>query len=284
MRFSHAANHYPMHHFLFTALTMLVLSGCGLKPLQVRPPDELASAPALSVTGRQGWQLGRELRFGDFSTKLLQGGSVGTRSASCPTGCTRLSLGPYVKQVDEASSKSRSRLSFTLLGPLGVEVEVRAVGELDQQRRESLTRWFGVSTDISQELSRSISFIGTIDPAPAEMPGWRFEFRESSPTTVATGAYQGRAEDERGRRLLMRSLSRWQGDDARGTAFMPALHLGYAFELDGRVVAAVDTATGGTVWMRPGLAADLRLAIAGLAMALLARSDLSSQPAPALRR
>ena len=86
-------------------------------------------------------------------------------------------------------------MSFILLTPLGVEAEVRAVGELDQQRRESLTRWFGVSTEISQELSRSISFIGTIDPAPAEMPGWRFEFRESSPTTVAKGSHQGWAED-----------------------------------------------------------------------------------------
>lgn len=284
MRISQGANHSPMHRLLLTSLTLLVLSGCGLKPLQVRPPDELASAPAMPVTGRQGWQMGRELRFGDFSTTALRGGSVNMRSASCPTGCTRLALGPYVKQVDEASSKSRSRLSFTLLAPLGVEAEVRAVGELGQQRRESLTRWFGVSTETSQELSRSISFIGTIDPVPAEIPGWRFEFRESSPTTGATSAYRGWAEDERGRRLLMRSLSRWQGDDAMGTAFMPALHLGYAFELDGRVVAAVDTATGGTVWMSAGLAPDLRLVIAGLAMALLARADLSSQPAPALRR
>ena len=249
----------------FVATLASALAGCAVTPLEVLPPDALAAVPALPVSGRRGWLASRELRFGDYATRDLKTRGQ-TRTTSCPNGCSTVNLGLYKHRFDEAFSTSTQRLRFTLTGPSGAEVDVQLTDQLDQQKRDWMTRWFGVPTDFGTEYSRQVSFIGTVQPADATQPGWRFALRDDA----SNRQLQGWVEDDNGRRLTLAPLQRLAGR-AAGTAFHVPAALGYAFELGGRVIGAVATAGAGTVWLSPDLPPELRLSLAGLASALLLR-------------
>jgi hypothetical protein len=255
---------------LLAALALAsALTGCAVTPLEVLPPGALASAPALPVSGRQGWLPGRELRFGDYATRDLKTRSQ-TRTASCPNGCSAVNLGLYKQRFDEAFSTSTQRSRFTLTGPTGAEVDVQLTGQLDQQKRDWMIRWFGLPTDFGTEINRQVSVIGTVQPADATQPGWRFALRDDA----SNRQLHGWVEDDNGRRLSLAPLQRLAGRTG-GTSFHVPGALGYAFELDGRVIGAVATMGAGTVWLSPDLPPELRLSLAGLASVLLLRPEPS---------
>lgn len=251
---------------LITAFTLAAaLAGCAVTPTEVLPPDGLTAAPALAVTGRQGWMPGRELRFGDYATRDLKTRQQ-TRGTGCPNGCSTTDLGLYKHRFDEAFSTSTQRTRFTLVGPAGAEADVQLTGELDQHKREWLTRWFGLPTSYGNELVRKVRFIGTVQPADPAQPGWRFALRDDTGTGLQL---QGWVADDLGRALVLRPLNQLAGRAGGPPVTLPGGALGYAFELDGRVVGAVATTGAGTVWLSPELPAEQRLAMAGLASALL---------------
>lgn len=248
----------------------LLLAGCAVTPLEVLPPPALASATPWAVSGRQGWMPGRALRFGDYATRDLQSRER-DRTTACPGGCAKVDLGLYQRRYDEAFRTATQRLRFTLVGPAGAEVDVQLTSQLDQQRRDWITRWFGLPTDVGADFTRQISVVGTVQPADTTQPGWRFALRDDDARTL-----QGWAEDDTGRRLTLAPLQQFKGRDGRATAmpgFAQGQAFGYAFELDGRAVAAVSTLGAGTVWISPDATPELRLSLAGLASALLLRRE-----------
>lgn len=256
---------FSRHLRALTIALAATLAGCAAGPVQVLPPDALAAATALPVTGRQGWLPGRELRFGDYATRGLQTRQQ-TQGSSCPNGCSTANLGLYKHRFDEAFSTSTQRTRFTLVGPGGAEADVQLTGQLNQHKREWLTRWFGLPTSFGHELVRQVRFVGTVQPADPALPGWRFALRDDGGTGLQL---QGWVADDNGRALALQPLSRLAGRAGGPPVTLPGGALGYAFELDGRVVAAVATAGAGTVWLSPELPPELRLSIAGLASALL---------------
>jgi hypothetical protein len=261
----------PLRRAALAVLLTLCASACAVKPLVVEPPAELATtSQALHVTGRQGWQLRRQLSFGDYSTSVVKAAATHTRTQTCPNGCSNLDLLAFKRRFDEAFSTSTSKLDFDLRQADGRETHVQALSRLDQQHREWISRWFGLPTEVTVELMRQASFAGTIEPTEGDAPAWRFVVQEANDSTGAVHRL-GWAQDDTGRRLTLSSLRHWQGEDARVARLMPGLHLGYAIELEGRMVAAVSTTGDGTVWLRDGLPADLRLSLASLASALLLR-------------
>jgi len=255
------------------ALTLAAaLAGCAIQPLNVLPPEALATATALPVSGRQGWMPNRELRFGDYATRDLKSRQK-TSTTACPNGCSTANLGVYKHRFDEAFSTSTQRTRFTLVGPAGAEVDVQLTGQLDQQKRDWMTRWFGVPTDFGTEYVRHISFIGTVQPADPAQPGWRFALQDDS---GPASREQGWVQDDTGRRLVLLPLQRLAGRPGSPAITLPGGALGYAFELDGRVVGAVATMGAGTVWLSPDLPPEMRVSMAGLASALLLRPKLGS--------
>ncbi len=267
-------------HLVLAALIASALGACSVKPLQLRLPDELVGAVPWPVSGRQGWQIGREIRFGDYRSTPVGAARIRTRTHACPTGCPRVDLGLYQARFDEALSQSKSALDFKLLAPGGVQARLQAVGEMDQQRREWVTRWMGLPAVLESELARSISFVGTVEPDSPGYSAWRFVVWESA-GGIAPGSRHGWAEDGQGRRITLQSLDRWHGDRAAvPNPALPGLHLGYAFVMDGRAIAAVETVGDGVLWMHDGLSPDLRLAVASLSSALLLRTDLGALPPP----
>lgn len=239
-------------------------SACIAKPVAVEPPAALAAVAPLAVGGRQGWLPGRELRFGDFATReLKRRGS--TQAQPCPQGCSHVELGLYSRRFDEAFRSSTQRVSFTLVDGSGAEADVQLVQRVEEERREWITRWFGLPTDFGSDFVRRLQFAGTVQPAQAGRAGWRLVVADTGPRLA------GWAEDDTGQRLSLTPLTHLIGP--RGPVALPVagLALGYAFEREGRAVAAVALIGGGTVWLSPDLDADERLALAGLAALLLAR-------------
>lgn len=254
----------PLHRVFAVLSTTLLLAACTVTPVQVQPPEALASTTPLAVTGRQGWLPGRELRFGDYATRSLTRRQR-TESTPCPQACDRVELGLYSRRFDEALRMSTQRISFTLVDGQGAEADVQLLQRIDEERRQWVTRWFGVPTDVGADFVRNIQILGTVQPALAGQAGWRLAVTDTGPQLV------GWAESDLGQRLKLTPLTQLLAPQGPVALPVRGLALGYAFEREGRTVAAVATQGQGTVWFSPELSADERLALAGLAAMLLAR-------------
>lgn len=252
------------NHCLAALALAFAATTCNAASVEVMPPETLAAATPLAVSGRVGWRPGRELRFGDYVTQDLKS-SAQSRTIYCPNDCSRFELGIYRSHFEESFSTSAQRTRFTLAGPEGAIAHVQLTDQLDEQRRDWATRWFGLPTDYGRDHVRQISVIGTVQPADASLPGWRFALRDDGRLMLT-----GWAEDDTGRQLVLSPLQQLKGRNGAPVS-LPGMALGYAFELDGRPVAAVATQGAGTVWFSPDLAPELRPSLAGLASALLIR-------------
>lgn len=256
--------HWHPSRLLATLAVAAAVAGCTVTPLQVLPPDALAAVTALPVSGRQGWLPNRELRFGDYATRDLKS-RARSRTTSCPNGCAAANLGLYKHRFDEAFSTATQRTRFTLVGPAGAEADVQFTDQLDEHKRDWMTRWFGVPTDFGTELVSRTQFIGTVQPTDPAQPGWRFALRDEGSNGLQM---QGWVEDDNGRRLVLLPLQRLAGRPGSAPFTLPGA-LGHAFQLNGRIVGAVATLGAGTVWLSPEMPPELRLSMAGLASALL---------------
>ena len=263
---------------------LLGLSACQQIPPLPLPEDVVQAGPALPVSGRQGWQFRRSLRFGAFETTPIGPGVVSIRRHAC-SACDRWRWWPGTEPYDGASSLSTSRLAFTQQGPDGLSLEVQADSRLAEQIKVWPSGWLGVRQGPAPTTTeRSLSFAGTLQPAREGAPAWRFALWDETPQEVLPGVL-GWLEDEQGRQLSITPLHAPQAAARRGSPWAGLgedVRLGYRVEdADGRVLAAVQTFTGpGEVWLRADLPADLRLALAGLASALMLRPDLGRLGGP----
>lgn len=240
------------------------LGASALTPAQIEPPASLAATPALPVSGRVGWRPQRELRFGPYATHELRRRSEQQRQ-SCPEGCSKTELGLYRHRFDEAFQTTTRRVSFALGTATGAEIEVAFTDQIDQHRVNWMTEWLGVQVEHRRTTIEHVSLMGKVRPLDAPS-GWRFVVWDEG-----NGPFQGWAEDDAGQRLLLRPLQRVMGGGRSAALNVPGLVLGYAFELDGRAVAAVATEGPGQVWLAEDLPEPMRHALAGMAAALLLR-------------
>jgi hypothetical protein len=265
-------------HFLrmpLFAATLFVLAGC--QSVEVRPPADVASAPRLEVSGRQGWLPGRHIAFGEFSTSGLEK-HVDGGSQSCPNGCSHLAIGQrrsgdiYSQRFDETFEHATTRLEFVLEGREGTvdsHTRVRTVEEYTADNREWITRWFRIPTDVGAQLQASSWRVGTVEPGAAAP--WHFVLwhQTSVGVTGMDRAVGGWAEaDGHDARLAFVPLpSPFPGGVA--PAGFPVMSPGWSFELEGRTLGAVDLMGPGHVWIRPDATPDQRQLVAALSTVLL---------------
>jgi len=254
------------------ALALLATAACSVKPLRLQVPEGLAqTSTALSVTGRYGWRPDRQsLRFGDFSTGPRQNQQQ-VRAVRCEPTCTGIEIGGYAWRVEEGFRAVKQQLSFTQRGPAQAEALVLALYELSQQETRLLLRVMSVEVQTTTRQTRRAAFAGTVQPQRPDEQGWRFAIW--FPDQLQTGAPDiGFIQSDAGQRIAIRHLSSWESQP-RGSqlALKMGLPMGFAFELDGVTVGAVSIVGDGQVWLRNDLAPSVRLALASLSSAVLAR-------------
>jgi hypothetical protein len=126
-----------MHSFrsLTVLAAWLARVACASEPSAPPPVAHANGNSGLAVTGRDGRQFNRVLRFGDYSTSPVNPTMVHTkRTSACTSDCERTELranqrSVYQREFDETFSSSGSKLSFTQSGPNGLGAQVRALGQ-----------------------------------------------------------------------------------------------------------------------------------------------------------
>ncbi len=225
---------------LVSSLTALPVQA-GLKEAAMALPAELASAPRLSVQGRQGWKLTERLTFGDFTVTDVQ------RS---------LTKGSDLQILFYEGSKRRQTFGFTLNEggrPLG---RGAAATNLHRRALES-------DDGFAIELRNRSGFSARLVPAAAPNAEWTLELKEKSEKPLEGTLRQG------ARTIVVSGTNR-----LAGTRFPLGETSGYVFTLNQRPIAAVEVINDGAVWLATDIAPDVRIAVAHAAAALLLFEEL----------
>ncbi len=249
---------------------LALLTACANSPTSPAPVTHAEGGTRMPVTGVNGWQFHRVLRFGDYSTSAV-GPTVTRTRTTCAGVCGgKLDLGLYYREFDSRFSTATSKIAFTQHGPGGLDAEVRALEQSHIESAEWLTKWFGVPTDFGARHDVTTSFSGTITPAGDDRPAWHF-------TLVADvgqpdiGVAAGWLSDEAGHVIVIRHMLPPAGTPAIVVRMMHGAGPGLQFERDGRILGAVDLLADGVVTLRDELDPETRFALAGMSSALLLR-------------
>jgi hypothetical protein len=227
----------------------------------------------MGVAGLQGWMPGRSVRYGEFSTGALARSMVREQVVRCPDGCMTVDAGAVRRQFDSEARSSTGALSFMQFGPQGQSAEVHATLSTQSHEAGWATTLFGVQVGGGRETSTS-EFTGLVETPDGSRPTWRFALLQDSGTD-GIDRPAGWAADEAGHRIVLRHMPPPAGTPAIVLKMARGMGPGLLFELDGRVVGGVDRSAQ-EVWLRDDLAPDLRLALAGMATAVLLRPMAAS--------
>jgi hypothetical protein len=278
------SNDMPRLTHLFAAAALaLVLSACQTGgTVTMQPPPELATTPRLDVQGRQGWLPNGALRYGPYRTEGFVGDHPMQTTRHCERAlCWGVGDREQALRFENAVSTAHQRLVFRQIDARGAVADVRALADWQVASEGWAVNWFSGALRSTTREARRLVFFGTVTPAAAEEPAWRFwlgEHSEISSDTVGLAQSAGgqRWEIRRAHGLLLPV-------SPTSTATRPAAQADAGLVLhDGqRALAAVDVLMGGHVWIADDLPAADKLAAAGVVSALLLRDQFA--PAPSTR-
>lgn len=247
-----------------------LLAACASQPGTSAPVTHSDGSTRMPVTGVDGWQFNRVLRFGDFSTSAV-GPTITHTKTTCAQPCgLQADFGFYYREFDARFSTATSKIAFTQRSADGREAQVRAIEQSHIESAEWMTKWFGVPTDLGGRRDVTTRFTGTIAPAGADHPSWHFALvADVGQPDVALAA--GWLADEAGHVIVIKYMLPPAGTPAIVVRMMHGAGPGLQFERDGRILGGVDLLSGGAVTLRDDLDPETRFAIAGLSSALLLR-------------
>jgi hypothetical protein len=256
-----------------TRLAMLLtgaalLAACASEPAGPPPVAHDNGGTRMTVTGKDGWQFNRALRFGDFSTSAVGPTTSLSTSPSCCNASRSFSAGPFRQEFEARFISATSKLAVVQKGPSGLEATVRAINQSTSRNVEWATLWFGFPTAIGGESERRTSLEGTVEPIGADRPIWHFALFQDS-TQIDLAKPVGWAVDDAGRRVVIKHMPPPAGVPAIVLKMSHGVGPGFRFEMDGQLVGSVDLLPPNNVWMRDELSLELRMALAGLSTTLL---------------
>jgi hypothetical protein len=259
---------------LVLAACLGLLAACASEPASPPPPVPADGGMRMPVVGVDGWQFSRVLRFGDYATSKVGSSRPGLSTQSCLPDCPAVvtvgSTGHtplYRRQFDTAFTSAASKLEFEQHAADGQSASVRAIYEAQRRSNLSMTEWMGFPI-VHGSAEVTASFSGTVTPAAAGRSGWHFVLQsDSAVDDLQTPA--GWAVDDDGHRLVIRHAPLPAGYPSFVAKLSHGIGPGYRFESEGQLIASYDEFPSRSVWMRDGLAPDLRLALAGLSSALM---------------
>ncbi|WP_439558046.1 hypothetical protein [Dyadobacter sp.] len=201
------------------------------------------------VKGRQGFQIGQVLSFGDYKTSKVKRGWTFSYSL------------PFIVKFNGA----REKISFQQIGLNGTTADVALVSRFNETEYAPLEDYFSIS------LKYKNYFAGTVK-VPESSDSWDFlvhnvdgTSRSLSKNTTAGFVRSNRVKIEiEGIRELEGSTSFLTQNDVYG----------YQFTLDGKIVAAVSTINNGKVWFKKELDPDLKLVLASVSSGLMLRNNM----------
>jgi len=223
---------------------ILVISLLSCNPAKMKVSDNLKeNSTELEVSDKQGWQLNRVLRFGEFKTSKVKGG--------WQTG----SNFHFIIDFQEIEQK----YSFDQKDSLGNKTNVYCVATLKADHFKALDGLVTVPVEAEDVFNAKIV-------ANSGQSIW--ELTLFNPNRIAF------SEDTKGE--LKFENMHYEIKPVRELeqgSFGPRI-IGYDFHLDNQVVAAVQTLDNGMVWLNNNLDADQRLILASACSAIMLREDL----------
>lgn len=228
--------------YFFAVLLLLGFVAC--KPAEVAISPEL-KAKAMPVKGRNGFQIGQTIKFGQYTTgKVRRGWTHGYDI-------------PFALRFQKAKEK----LSYTQFDPSGAKAEVVCVSKFSNVELPVLGDFFGIPLDYKNFFAGNVS-VGNNQ--------WDFILHNPNGDFLREKASAG---------FVKKADNRIDIEAIRGLKGQPhwmeqlAVY-GHEFLMDGRVVAAVSTVNRGTVWIDETLDSETKLVIASVATGLLLRTDV----------
>jgi hypothetical protein len=229
---------------IITLAIMLGLLACKTAEVAVAPS---LNADPMVVKGRNGWQIGQVIEYGEFKTDKVR------------RGWTKGYDLPFIVSFRGAAEK----LSYTQYGTGGIQAEVACVSKFRSTELQFIKAYFQVP------LSMKNYFAGTVSLDEGQIY-WDFilfnpngDFLKDKPTTGSIRS---------GRESI--TIQPIRGLDGQ-PQFMKKMYVyGHEFVLDNKVVAAVSTLNKGTVWIAESLSDEIKTVIAAVATGLLLRTDV----------
>jgi hypothetical protein len=231
---------------IIIVLVLAILAGCKTPQIYVSP-ELRSSSEALAVKGRQGFQIGRSLSFGEYSTSKVRQGWVKGYDI------------PFFVRFQGMKEK----LSFQQFDPKGQVAEVLAAGMFRNTELPLVHDYFNL---LIKEKSH---FAGTVVLNEGQ-DVWEFLLYNPDGESF-------KSDDAGFIRNQLVSIEVTGINILEEGKNLSSKFFGYEFMLEGQSVGAVETINGGKVWLKEELPADLKLVLASLSSAILLRSNLEEK-------
>ncbi|GJM34825.1 MAG: hypothetical protein DHS20C18_38260 [Saprospiraceae bacterium] len=231
--------------FYLFGLLALGLIACSVPQIMV--DENLQADTALyNVKGRQGWLVNQHLSFGDYRT--------GKVDRSWTKGYDI----PFIIRFSGAKEK----LSFTLQDAVGDKADVFCLGKLREQDLLIFHKYFDIN------IKAKDAFTGSV--AIGERNSFDFyvtNLNQNNWFREAEGWIKG--EDLT---ISIQPIKHLEG----GKRMLDMQAPGFSFVRDGKTLGAVEVLNQGRIWIKNDLPGEEKLLLAGVASALLLRSELGA--------
>ncbi|TDE18671.1 hypothetical protein [Dyadobacter psychrotolerans] len=202
-----------------------------------------------AVKGRQGFQVGQVLSFGDFKTSKVKRGWTSGYSI------------PFIVNFQGAKEK----LSFQQFSANGSSAEVALVSRFNETEYEPIKNYFSVS------LKYRNYFAGSVKPA-GDNAVWDFIVHnvDGNSRSLKNNSTVGFVRNNN-IKIDISGIRELEGSPSLVTL---GNVYGYEFVLNGKVIGAVSTVNNGKVWFKKDLDVDLKLVLASISSGLMLRNSV----------
>ena len=201
------------------------------------------------VKGKQGFQIGQFISFGNFKTGKVKRGWTFSYSV------------PFLVKFSGAKEK----ISFEQFDGNGNSAEVALVSRFKETEYQPIEDYFSVS------LKYRNYFAGIIKLKDTEQP-WDFIVHNVSGTSSGV-SQNGTAGFVRSNHTKVDITGIRELKDSHSFLTQNDVY-GYEFRLNGKVIGAVSTINNGKVWLQKDLSDDLKLILASVSSGLMLRNHI----------
>lgn len=231
---------------IITALFLVVLVGCKTPQMYVAPTLKNDSE-TLSVKGRQGFQIGRQLSFGEYATSKVKQGWVKGYDI------------PFFVRFQGMKEK----LSFQQFNESGQMAEVYSIGKFRSTELPFLKDYFNIILKEKNHFAGTVILNGGQDV-------WEFLLYNPDGESLK-GAKAGFVRNSH-EVIEVKGVTQLENGNNLSSKF-----LGYEFVYKEQAIGAVETINNGKVWFKNDLPDDLKLILASLSSSLLLRTSLEER-------
>ncbi len=232
-------------------LIFLIAAFAACRTAEIPVTDDLKSGTTMfAVKGRQGFQIGQVLSFGEYQTSKIN------------RGWTKGYSIPFVVHFKGASEK----LSYEQFGPNGRSAKIALAGRFRETELSPLRDYFAISVKNKNVFTGGIELNGSKESWEfiiQNVDGW-----DNSLKNNTMGLIRSKADYLQIDIIGIREL----GGVSKMMTMMDVS--GYEFWLDGKVIGAVSTLNNGKVWMKDNIHPELKLVLASVSSGLMLRNNV----------